>query len=157
MKLASGFCPVQKLLDAGINVGLGTDGAASNNDLDLFAELRSAALLAKATARDAAALPAHAALHMATLGSAKALGLDDQIGSLEIGKAADIIAVDMSTIETQPLFHPISQLVYTNSGSRVSHSWISGKLMLENRQPTSIDLTELRARSIHWQQKIGAR
>lgn len=157
MKLASGSCPVQKLLDAGINVGLGTDGAASNNDLDLFAELRSAALLAKLTAGDAAALPAHAALHMATLGSAKALGLDDQIGSLEIGKAADIIAVDMSNIETQPLFHPLSQLVYTNSGSRVSHSWIGGKLMLENRQPTTIDLVELRARSMHWQQKIGAR
>jgi 5-methylthioadenosine/S-adenosylhomocysteine deaminase len=156
MKLASGFCRVQELLDAGINVGLGTDGAASNNDLDLFAELRTAALLAKATARDASALPAHAALHMATLGSAKALGLDDQIGSLEIGKVADIIAVDMSSIETLPSFDPISQLVYTNSGSRVSHSWIGGKLMLENRQPTTIDLLELRSRIAHWQQKIGS-
>jgi len=156
MKLASGFCPVQKLLDAGINVGLGTDGAASNNDLDLFAELRSAALLAKATARDAAALPAHAALFMATLGGAKALGLDEQIGSLEIGKAADIIAVDMSSIETQPLFHPISQLVYTNSGSRVTHSWIGGKLLLENRRLTTIDPLELRGRIAHWRKKIGS-
>lgn len=157
LKLASGFCPVQKLLDAGINVALGTDGAASNNDLDLFGELRSAALLAKAVAGDATALPAHAALHMATLAGARALGLDEHIGSLEPGKAADIIAVDLGDIEAQPLHNPISQLVYTNSGSRVSHSWIAGKPMLENRRLTALDSAELRERSAYWQQKIGAR
>lgn len=155
LKLASGFCPVQQLLDTGINVALGSDGAASNNDLDLFTELRTAALLAKAVAGDAAALPAHTALAMATLNGAKALGLDEQIGSLEIGKLADVIAIDMSEIEMLPLFNPQSQLVYTNSGSRVSHSWINGKLMLENRQPTTINLTELSATTLAWQTKIA--
>jgi 5-methylthioadenosine/S-adenosylhomocysteine deaminase len=155
LKLASGFCPVQQLLDASINVALGSDGAASNNDLDLFAELRTAALLAKAVAHNAAALPAHAALEMATLSGAKALGLNEQIGSLEIGKLADVIAIDMSDIESRPLFNPQSQLVYTNSGSRVSHSWIGGKLMLENRQPTTINLQDLSATTLAWQDKIS--
>lgn len=156
LKLASGFCPIHRLLGAGVNVALGTDGAASNNDLDLFGEMRSAALLAKAVADDAAALPAHAALHMATLGGARALGLDEHIGSLEVGKAADIIAVDVGDIEALPLYRPISQLVYTNSGSRVSHSWIAGKPMLENRRLAAQDGAELRARATYWQQKIGA-
>ncbi|MDB6062052.1 MAG: N-ethylammeline chlorohydrolase [Verrucomicrobiaceae bacterium] len=155
LKLASGFCPVQLLIDANVNVALGSDGAASNNDLDLFAELRTAALLTKAIAKNAAALPARAALEMATLNGAKALGLDEHIGSLEIGKLADVIAVDMSSIETQPLFNPLSQLVYTNSGSRVTHSWIGGKLMLENRLPTAINLQDLSARARDWQHKIS--
>lgn len=154
LKLASGFCPVQKLLDAGINVALGTDGAASNNDLDLFGELRTAALLAKAVAGDATALPAHAALRMATLSGAEALGLADRIGSLEAGKAADIIAVDLGALESQPLFNPVSQLVYGNSGSRVSHSWVAGRLLLNNREPTTINLYELRERIQRWQQTI---
>ena len=155
LKLASGFAPVQKLRNAGINVAIGTDGAASNNDLDLFAELRSAALLAKAVANDAAALPAFDALEMATLGGARALGLDDRIGSLETGKLADIIAIDCSDIEWQPLYHPISQLVYGNTGSRVSHSWVGGKLLLENRQPTTVNLHDLRERIADWQRKIA--
>ena len=155
LKLASGFCPVQSLRDAGINVALGSDGAASNNDLDLFAELRIAALLAKAVARDAATLPAFDALRIATLGGACALGLDEYIGSLETGKCADVIAVDLSAIENQPLFNPLSQLVYTNSGARVSHSWINGKLMLDNREPTTIDLRSLKIRVRDWQIKIG--
>ena len=155
LKLASGFCPVQKLLNTGINVALGSDGAASNNDLDLFAEMRIAALLAKAVAKDATALPAQAALQMATLNGAKALGLDHCIGSLEVGKFADVIAIDFSTIENQPLFNPISQLAYTNTGARVTHSWIGGKLMLENRQPTTINLDALKARVLQWQYKIA--
>lgn len=157
LKLASGFCPVQQLLDVGVNVALGSDGAASNNDLDLFAELRIAAMLAKAVSGNAAALPAHAALEMATLNGAKALGLEEQIGSLEIGKLADVIAIDMSDIETQPLFNPLSQLVYTNSGSRVSHSWINGALMLENRQPTTLNLQDLSANALAWQRKIATK
>jgi 5-methylthioadenosine/S-adenosylhomocysteine deaminase len=92
---------------------------------------------------------------MATLNGAKALGLDEQIGSLEIGKLADVIAINMSDIETQPLFNPLSQLVYTNSGSRVSHSWINGTLMLENRQPTTINLQDLSETTLAWQHKIG--
>ncbi len=155
LKLASGFCPVQKLLNTGINVALGSDGAASNNDLDLFAEMRIAALLAKAIANDATALPAHAALQMATINGAKALGLDHCIGTLEPGKFADVIAIDFSSIENQPLFNPISQLAYTNTGARVTHSWVHGKLMLENRQPTTINLDDLKTRVLHWQQKIA--
>lgn len=157
LKLASGFCRTQNLLDAGINVALGSDGAASNNDLDLFAEMRTAALLAKAVAQDAAALPAFETLQMATLNSARALGLDECIGSLESGKRADVIAIDLDEIENQPLYHPLSQLVYSNSGARVSHSWIDGKAMLVNRQPTTINLSNLRQRVSIWQNKIGAR
>ncbi len=154
LELASGFCPVQKLRDAGINVALGTGGAASNHDLDLFAELRTAAMLAKAIAGNPAALPAFDALRMATLDGAKAIGLDDKIGSLEAGKCADVIAVDMSAIEQQPLFNPLSQLVYTNSGAHVSHSWINGKALLVNRQLTTINLSDLRESIAQWQLKI---
>src|SRR5699024_2116222 len=104
LKLASGLCPVQKLLDAGINVALGTDGAASNNDLDLLGEMRTAALIGKLADHDASAVSADAVLHMATLGGARALGLDSEIGSIEVGKAADFCAIDLSTPETQPVF-----------------------------------------------------
>jgi 5-methylthioadenosine/S-adenosylhomocysteine deaminase len=94
---------------------------------------------------------------MATLGGARALGLDEHIGSLEVGKAADIIAVDMSDLDTQPLYHPLPQLIHTHSGSRVSHSWVAGRALLENRRLTTLDPAELRARSAHWLQKIGVR
>jgi 5-methylthioadenosine/S-adenosylhomocysteine deaminase len=147
-------CPLPELLAAGVNVALGTDGAARGNDLDLFGEMRSAMLLARAAG---GALPAHAALHLATLGGARALGLDQHIGSLEVGKAADIIAVDMSGLATQPLYQPLPQLLYTNSGSRVSHSWVAGRALLENRRLTTLDPAELHARSAYWLQKIGAR
>ena len=148
---------MQKLIDAGVNVALGTDGAASNNDLDLFGELRIAALLAKAVSGDASSLPAHAALEMATINSARALGLDDKIGSLRAGKCADLIAIDLSEIENQPLHNPVSQLVYSNSGSRVSHAWVNGKLLLDNRQTTTLNLHELSERAQRWQQQIGQR
>jgi len=120
LKLSSGFCPVAKLLDAGVNVSLGTDGAASNNDLDMFGEMRSAALIGKAIADDATALPAHSALAMATINGAKALGLDKQIGSLEIGKQADMVAIDLDYISTQPVYDPIAQLVYSASREQVT-------------------------------------
>ncbi len=154
LKLASGFCEVKRLLDAGINVALGTDGAASNNDLDLFGELRTAALLAKAVAGDAGAVPAHTALHLATLGGARALGLDDRIGSLEPGKAADLIALDLSQLESLPLHNPVSQIVYSGSAQRVTHSWINGKAVLDQRQLLTINLHELQARIQAWQQRI---
>ena len=154
MKLASGACPVSKLLAAGVNVALGTDSAASNNDLNLFGEMQAAALLAKLTTGDASALPAAAALAMATLGGARALGLDEQIGSLEPGKLADMIAVDLSGPETQPLYNPISQLVYACNGSQVTHSWIGGEVRLRDRKLTGFDLDDLRQRSSHWQQRI---
>lgn len=151
---AAACSPLPPLLAAGINVALGTDGAARGNDLDLFGEIRSAMLLARAGGDT---LPAHAALHMATLGGARALGLDEHIGSLEVGKAADIIAVDMSGLDTQPLYRPLPQLLYTNSGSHVSHSWVAGRPLLENRRLTTLDPAELRARGAYWLQKIGAR
>lgn len=154
LKLASGFCPVQKLMDAEINVALGTDGAASNNDLDLFSELKTAALLAKAVSGRADALNAHRALRMATLDGARALGLDDTIGSLEVGKAADIAAVEMSALEVQPLYDPVSQLVYTNSGHRVSHVWVGGKALLLSRQLQTLSERELMGKARWWLKQI---
>ncbi len=155
MKLASGTCPVSKLLARGVNVALGTDSAASNNDLNLFAEMQSAALLGKLTAADAAALPAADALYMATMGGARALGLEQEIGSLEPGKQADIIAVDLSGPECQPLYNPLSQLVYACNGSQVSHSWVAGTQLLENRRLTRLDLKDLLQRTSAWQEKIN--
>lgn len=150
LKLASGFAPVQRLLDRGINVALGTDSAASNNTLDLFSELRIAALLAKATASDAAALPAHQALHMATLGGARALGLDDRIGSLQVGKEADFIAVDLSGPEQQPVHDPLSLLVYTSVAHAVTHVWVAGRCLLQERRLSTLDLPALLARASQW-------
>jgi 5-methylthioadenosine/S-adenosylhomocysteine deaminase len=154
LKLASGFCPTQKLLDAGINLALGTDGAASNNDLDMIGEMRSAALLAKAVSGDASAMTAAQALRMATLGGAKALGLDDTIGSLEAGKAADITAISMNSIETQPLYHPISQLVYASSREQVSDVWIAGQHVLKNRELTTLDQESILKKAQTWAEKI---
>ena len=156
LKLASGFCPVDTLQKAGINVALGTDGAASNDDLDLFAELRSAALLAKAVANDPTALAAHAAVRMATINGARALGMDNLIGSIEISKMADITAVRIDTLCAQPLYDPPSSLVYTSSGSRVSDVWVGGKRLLNNRQLTTLDEADLLARAMHWGEKISS-
>jgi 5-methylthioadenosine/S-adenosylhomocysteine deaminase len=154
LKLASGFCPVNTLQNAGVNVALGTDGAASNDDLDLFAELRSAALLAKAVASDPTALAAHSAVRMATINGARALGMDNIIGSLEAGKQADICAVRIDTLCAQPLYDPPSSLVYTSSGSRVTDVWVSGKRLLNNRQLTTLDENDLIARAMNWGKKI---
>ena len=154
MKLASGACPVAKLLDRGVNVALGTDSAASNNDLNLFGELQAAALLAKLAAEDATALPAADALAMATINGARALGLDDQTGSLEVGKQADIIAVDLNQPETQPHYHPLSLLAYACNGSQVSHCWVAGEILLEQRRLTRIDLPALSARVARWRHRI---
>ena len=154
LKLASGFCPVHKLMSAGVNVALGTDGAASNNDLDMFSEMRTAALLAKTVAGDASALPAATALRMATLNGAKALCLDDETGSLMPGKAADITAVHLGDIETQPLYHPVSQLVYAGGRDKVTDVWVAGRHLLKQRALTTLDETELLAKAAAWQQRI---
>jgi len=154
LKLASGFCPVGKLIDAGINVAIGTDGAASNNDLDLFGELKTAGLLAKAVANDASVLDAHAALRMATINGAKALGWDDQIGSLEVGKSADMIAVEISSLSQKPLYNPASQLVYSNAGSQVTHSWVAGKALLRERSLVTLDEENLIRRADAWRNQI---
>jgi 5-methylthioadenosine/S-adenosylhomocysteine deaminase len=154
LKLASGFCPVGKLLKAGVNVALGTDGAASNNDLDLFGELKTAALLAKAVAGDAEALPAQAALHMATLAGARALGLDEQIGSLKAGKQADFIAVDLDALNTQPVYNVLSQLAYAVNSRQVSEVYVAGKPLLRGGLLTTLDEQTLRAKAREWAAKI---
>ncbi len=154
LKLANGFCPVMKFIENEVNVALGTDSAASNNALDLFSEIKSASLLAKAVSGDAASLNAHAALRMATINGAKALAWDNEIGSLELGKQADIIAVKIDSISQQPLYNPASQLVYTNSGSQVSHSWVAGKMLLENRKLCTINERSLIQTTEQWRKKI---
>jgi len=154
LKLASGFCPITQLLDAGVNCALGSDGAASNNDLDLIGEMRTAALLAKGVSGDASALPAAQALELATLGGAKALGLDQEIGSLRPGKSADIAAIDLQRLETQPLYHPLSQLIYASSRDQVSDLWVAGRQLLRERQLTTLDLPQLLADATAWQPRI---
>ena len=155
MKLASGFSPIAKCLAAGINVALGTDGAASNNDLDMFGEMRTAALLGKAVAGDASAVPAMTALRMATINGAKALGLDNETGSLVIGKAADVIAVNLDDLETQPLYCPVSQIVYAASRQQVTDVWVNGKRLLKQRQLTTINNADLKTKIADWQQRLS--
>jgi len=156
LKLASGFCEVEKLRRAGVNLALGTDGCASNNDLDMFGELRTAALLAKGVAQDASALDAASALRMATLGGARALGFGELIGSIEPGKRADLICVDMDRVETQPLYHAISQLVYATGRQQVSDAWIAGQAKLRDGKPTGMDTDALCANAKQWRTRIAA-
>ena len=155
LKLASGFCPVERLWQAGVNVAIGTDGAASNNDLDLLGETRTAAMLAKAVAGSATALDAHRALRMATLNGARAMGLDSQIGSLEIGKAADIVAFDLSGLAQQPIYDPVSQLIYATGRDCVKPLRVAGKPLLDDRQLTRMDEQQLTATAIAGGQRIS--
>lgn len=154
LKLASGFCPVARLLEAGINVALGTDSAASNNDLDLWSEMRTAALLAKGVAADATAVPASTALHMATLGGARALGLEDEIGSLEKGKSADFISVDLSALESQPLHDVISQLVYATGRQQVSDVWVAGRELIRERHLLTLDADAVGEAASTWATRL---
>lgn len=154
LKLASGFCPVERLWEAGVNVAIGTDGAASNNDLDLLGETRTAALLAKAVAGSATALDAHRALRMATLNGARALGLEDCTGSLEIGKFADMVAFDLSQLAQQPVHDPVSQLIYSSGRDCVRHVWVGGKQLLDDRRLTRMDEERLIATAQEWGRKI---
>ncbi|MDY6920688.1 MAG: TRZ/ATZ family hydrolase [Pseudomonadota bacterium] len=154
LKLASGFCPVTKLLAAGVNVALGTDGAASNNDLDMFSEMRTAALLAKGASQDPAAVPARQALAMATINGARALGLEDTTGSLEVGKAADLIAVHLDDVTCQPHYHLESQLVYATPASQVTDSWIGGTRVMNQRQLTTIELVAVLRDARLWKAQI---
>lgn len=154
LKLASGFCPVATLLAAGVNVALGTDGAASNNDLDMLDELRVAALLAKGVAGDATALPARTALRMATLNGARTLGLDERIGSLAPGKAADLAAIDLGALNSQPVYDPVSQIVYTAGREQVTDVWVAGRRLLQDRTLTTLDAEAILERSKVWGDKI---
>ena len=154
LKLASGACRVADLLAAGVNVALGTDGAASNNDLDMFGEMRSAALLGKLTAGDAAALPAPVVLEMATINGAKALGLDADTGSIEAGKWADLTAVDLGRLNTLPLYDVCSQLVYAAQSSQVSHVWCAGRPLLAEGRLLTIDEAAVCESARDWAAKV---
>lgn len=156
LKLASGFCPVALLLSAGINVALGTDGASSNNDLDMLSEMRTAALLGKAVAGDAAAVSADTALLMATLNGARAIGMADEIGSLEIGKRADLVCIDLDHPATQPVHNPVSQLVYAASREQVSDVWIGGEQLLADGEFTRAVAAEVTGRAQGWQRRLEA-
>jgi 5-methylthioadenosine/S-adenosylhomocysteine deaminase len=155
LKLASGLAPVVSLLGQGVNVGLGTDGAASNNRLDMFEEMRFAALLAKGQSGRAHALPAWQALQMATLNGARALGLEALTGSLLPGKAADITAVDFSSLELAPCYDPISHLVYVAGREHVSHVWVNGRMLVDNGELTTLDERELSHRAQFWRERIA--
>ncbi len=155
LKLASGFCPAEKLRRAGVNLALGTDGCASNNDLDMFGEMRTAALLAKAVANDASALDAASALRAATLGGAKALGWNERIGSIEVGKQADLVAVRLDEIETQPMYSVISQIVYAAGRQQVSDVWIAGVRKLSDRTLSDLDTVELCEKARRWRDRLA--
>ena len=155
LKLASGFCPVHELGKAGINVALGTDGAASNNDLNMFGEMRTAALLGKGIAADASAVPAEQVLRMATINAARSLGLDEHIGSLQAGKAADFIAVQLDGIETEPVYNPVSQLVYATGRDKVTDVWVAGKHLLKDRILTTLETEEILAKTREWRNRIA--
>jgi 5-methylthioadenosine/S-adenosylhomocysteine deaminase len=156
LKLASGFCPACALDRAGVTLAIGTDGAASNNDLDMFGETRTAALLAKAVADDAGAFDAFRALRAATLGGAKALGFEERIGSIEPGKQADLACVDLSALETQPLHHVVSQLVYATGRHQVGDVWIAGRPKLRGRVLVDMDLDGILANAAQWRSRIAS-
>lgn len=154
LKLASGMAPVAALLEAGVNVALGTDGAASNNNLDLFREMRMASLLAKGLSGNAAALPAARTLTLATLGGAHALGLGALIGSLEPGKAADLIAIDLDRPETQPVYDPISQVVFAAGREQVTDVWVHGRRLVADGRTTTLDYEAVRTTARDWQSRL---
>ena len=155
LKLASGFCPVESLRRARVNVALGTDGCASNNDLDMFGEMRTAALLAKGVAGDASAFDAASTLRAATIDAAKALGLGETTGSIAAGKQADIAAVRLDVLESQPLYNVVSQLVYATGRHQVSDVWLAGVRKVENGNVLSIDRAALLEKAGYWQARIG--
>ena len=156
MKLASGIAPVGRLVEAGINVALGTDGAASNNRLDILSEMRLASLLAKVSTGDAAALPAATVLAMATLHGARALGFDDVTGSLLPGKDADIAVVDLGGVTAQPVFDPVSHLVNVAERADVRDVWARGRRMVEDGALVALDVNAILSRARVWQQRLAS-
>lgn len=156
LKLASGRCRVNDLVAAGVNVALGTDGAASNNSLDLFDEMRAAALLRTSLTEDAAAAPPAEMLEMATLAGARALGLDDEIGSLEAGKRGDLVAVDLAHPGMQPVHDPAAQLVHAQAGRHVSHVWVNGRCLYEQGRFHTLDLPGILARAAEWPRRMAS-
>jgi len=155
LKLASGIAPVAELRAAGVNVAIGTDGAASNNTLDVLDELRIATLLARGVTGDAAALTAHEALRMATLNAAHALALGDETGSIEVGKAADLTCIDLERCHSQPVYDAASQVVYTARAGQVTDAWVAGRHQLDGGRLTGVDTADLLARCDEWRQRIA--
>jgi 5-methylthioadenosine/S-adenosylhomocysteine deaminase len=155
LKLASGFAPVGAMRKRGIAVGVGTDGAASNNRLDVMTEMRTAALLAKASSGDASAVNAYEAIEMATLAGARALGLGDEIGSLQPGKQADLAAIELSDLEVLPCYDPVSDIVYSAGREHVTHTWVAGELRLEDRRLVGLDPSDLRDKALWWRGRIA--
>jgi 5-methylthioadenosine/S-adenosylhomocysteine deaminase len=154
MKLASGACPVAELRRSGVNVALGTDGAASNNRLDLWSELQAAALLANHVAHDATALPAAAALEMATINGARALALEHEIGSIAVEKAADLVCVRLDDLVHQPLFDPLAALVYSASRADVTDVWVAGQHLVAGGEHTRLDPAALSAAAQQWSERL---
>ncbi len=154
LKLASGICPVASLVQRGVNICIGTDGAASNNTLDMFAEMRLAALLAKGYSGNPEAVPAEQALAMATINAARALGLEEQIGTLDAGKQADLIAVSLDRIETLPVHHVISQLVYATGRHQVRHVWVAGRQVVREGELLSLDIDRIKSETATWQRRL---
>ena len=156
MKLASGFCPVNELQKTEVNVALGTDSAASNNDLDMVSEMRSASLLSKVVANSATALDAYSTLKMATLDSARTLGLEHRIGSIEAGKLADLCAFNLSDIATQPVYNPVSQLIYSATRDSVTDLWVNGHRLLNERNLTTLEQSRISALALEWGSQIAS-
>jgi 5-methylthioadenosine/S-adenosylhomocysteine deaminase len=154
MKLASGACRVADLLAAGVNVALGTDGAASNNRLDIWSELQMAALLGKHVAADATAVTAADALKMATINGANALGLGDETGSIEMGKAADLVCVELQAPLQTPAFDPISLLVYSAAREQVTDVWVAGQHLVDRGKLARLDLADIASRAAAWTERM---
>jgi 5-methylthioadenosine/S-adenosylhomocysteine deaminase len=156
LKLGSGLADIERMRRRGLSVGLGTDGAAANNSLDMFVEARVAALLAKTVTRDPTTLDAFAALELMTLGGARVLGLDSKIGSLEAGKSADLVSIDLSHSGALPVHRPESTLLYTASGSHVRNAWVAGKPLLSDGRPTTLDEARVHARAAAWTERLAS-
>ena len=154
MKLGSGIADIAKMLKQNLSISLGTDGSASNNRLDIMEEMRLAALLIKGSTKSSELIPAMEAIKMATINGAKALGLESKIGSIEKNKKADLVAIDLSTIENQPIYNPLTTLVYSSSRSDVSHVWINGKIKLMDKKLVTIDEEKIVNLAKKWQRKL---
>jgi len=154
LKLASGICPVTRLAELGVNLALGTDGAASNNNLDLLAESRSAALLAKGFAADPCVLDAFETLEMLTINGARALGKEHHLGSVEAGKLADLCAIRLDSLQTTPMYDVVSHLIYAASSQQVSHVWVGGRMLLQDQQFLYMDTGDIMQRANDWARRI---
>jgi 5-methylthioadenosine/S-adenosylhomocysteine deaminase len=155
LKLGNGICPVARLLEHDINLALGTDGAASNNNLDLLAEARSAALLAKGYAADPCVLDAFQTLEALTINAARALGKESLLGSVEAGKLADLCAIRLDSLQTTPIYDVVSHLVYAASSQQVSHVWVGGRMLLEDARFLHIDVDDIMQRANDWAMRIA--